>query len=100
MKNRVSDVPKIILIILGAIVGGFMWRCRGDGGFGSSWGLYSVGLVLMLLIYHFYGNRKGMKYEMIPAINIYELEEALQAQYGFDFIDNTVDHVSITTYLF
>ena len=66
MKNRVSDVPKIILIILGAIVGGFMWRCRGDGGFGSSWGLYSVGLVLMLLIYHFYGNRKGMKYEMIP----------------------------------
>ena len=29
-----------------------------------------------------------MKYEMIPAISIYELEEALQKQYGFDFIDN------------
>ena len=66
MKNNSGAGSKVISIILGAIIGGFMWRCRGDGGFGSSWGLYSVGLVLMLLIYHFYGNRKGMKYEMIP----------------------------------
>lgn len=66
MKNNSDAGSKVISIILGAIIGGFMWRCRGDGGFGSSWGLYSVGLVLMLLIYHFYGNRKGMKYEMIP----------------------------------
>ena len=66
MKTKSCIGMKIISILLGAIIGGFMWRCRGDGGFGSSWGLYSVGLVLMLLIYHFYGNRKGMKYEMIP----------------------------------
>ena len=66
MQSKISTSSKIISVILGAIIGGFMWRCRGDGGFGSSWGLYSVGLVLMLLIYHFYGNRKGMKYEMIP----------------------------------
>ena len=66
MKTKSNVGTKIISIVLGAIMGGFMWRCRGDGGFGSSWGLYSVGLVLMLLIYHFYGNRKGMKYEMIP----------------------------------
>lgn len=66
MKTKSNVGAKIISVILGAIIGGFMWRCRGDGGFGSSWGLYSVGLVLMLLIYHFYGNRKGMKYEMIP----------------------------------
>ena len=66
MKSKSCTSPKIISVILGAVIGGFMWRCRGDGGFGSSWGLYSVGLVFMLLIYHFYGNRKGMKYEMIP----------------------------------
>lgn len=66
MKNKIGALPKVISVILGAVIGGFMWRCRGDGGFGSSWGLYSVGLVLMLLIYHFYGKRKGMKYEMIP----------------------------------
>ena len=66
MKSNSCTDSKIVSVILGAIIGGFMWRCRGDGGFGSSWGLYSVGLVLMLLIYHFYGNRNGMKYEMIP----------------------------------
>lgn len=66
MKTKLNVGTKIFSVILGALIGGFMWRCRGDGGFGSSWGLYSVGLVLMLLIYHFYGNRKGMKYEMIP----------------------------------
>ncbi len=66
MKTKSDTGTKIISVILGAVMGGFMWRCRGDGGFGSSWGLYSVGLVLLLLIYHFYGNRKGMKYEMIP----------------------------------
>ncbi len=66
MKTKSCTGMKAISVILGAVIGGFMWRCRGDGGFGSSWGLYSVGLVLMLLIYHFYGNRKGMKYEMIP----------------------------------
>ena len=66
MKTKSNIGAKIVSVLLGAILGGFMWRCRGDGGFGSSWGLYSVGLVLMLLIYHFYGNRKGMKYEMIP----------------------------------
>ncbi len=66
MESKTCTGSKIISVILGAIIGGFMWRCRGDGGFGSSWGLYSVGLVMMLLIYHFYGNRKGMKYEMIP----------------------------------
>lgn len=57
---------KVLSVILGALLGGFIWRCRGESGFGSSWGLYSVGLVLILLIYHFYGSRKGMKYEMIP----------------------------------
>ena len=66
MKTKSKIGAKIISVVLGAIIGGFMWRCRGDGGFGSSWGLYSVGLVIMLLVYHFYGNRKGMKYEMIP----------------------------------
>lgn len=66
MVKKQSAGMKIFSIILGAIIGGFMWRCRGEGGFGSSWGLYSVGLVLMLFIYHFYGDKKGMKYEMIP----------------------------------
>lgn len=56
---------KILSVILGTILGGFMWRCRGESGFGSSWGLYSVGLMLILLIFHLYSERKGMQYEKI-----------------------------------
>ena len=66
MAKKMSVGMKILSVILGAVMCGFMWRCRGSGGWGSSWGLYAVGLVLMLLIYHFYSDRKGMKFEMIP----------------------------------
>ena len=66
MAKKQSVGMKILSVILGALMCGFMWRCRGSGGWGSSWGLYGVGLVLMLLIYHFYSDRKGMKFEMIP----------------------------------
>lgn len=66
MTKKLSGGMKLASVILGALLGGFMWRCRGEGGWGSSWGLCGVGLVMMLLIYHFYGNRKGMKFEMIP----------------------------------
>lgn len=57
---------KIIFVILGTLASGFMWRCRGESGFGSSWGLYSVALILIYIIYSFYGNKKGFKFEMIP----------------------------------
>ena len=57
---------KFLSIILGAVCGGYMWRCRGETGWGSSWGLYSVGLMLLMLIWLFYGNRKGFKFELIP----------------------------------
>lgn len=66
MTKKLSGGMKLLSVILGALMCGFMWRCRGSGGWGSSWGLYAVGLVLMLLIYHFYSDRQGMKLEMIP----------------------------------
>ena len=66
MEKKISAPVKIISVILGTLVGGFMWRCRGESGFGSSWGLYSVALVLLLLIWQIYGRKKGMKFEYIP----------------------------------
>ncbi len=64
--GELSKGLKVVSVILGFLCGGFMWRCRGEGGFGSSWGLYCVGLTIMLLVYNFYGKRNGMKFEMIP----------------------------------
>ena len=66
MAKPVSKGMKFLSIIIGALMGGFLWRCRGEGGFGSSWGLYGVGLVIILTIYIFYGKKQGMKYEFIP----------------------------------
>ena len=68
MENTryVSKGMKFLSVIFGVLLGGFIWRCRGEGGFGGSWGLYSVGLILLMCVYHFYGNKKNMRYEMIP----------------------------------
>lgn len=66
MEKKQTVGMKILSVILGTLIGGFLFRCRGESGFGSSWGLYSVGLVIILVIYIFYGKRKGMKYELIP----------------------------------
>lgn len=65
-KSYPTGGQKAISVILGAFITGFMWRCRGESGWGSSWGLFSVALVLMLFIYQLYGKRTGMKYEKIP----------------------------------
>lgn len=65
MEKKQSVGMKILSVIIGTLIGGFMFRCRGESGFGSSWGLYSVGLVLILLVFIFYGKRPGMKYERI-----------------------------------
>lgn len=64
--NRLGRGKKILSIILCALICGFMWRVRGEHGFGSSWGLAGVFAVLTLLIYAFYGNRAKIKYELIP----------------------------------
>ncbi len=49
-----------------AVMTGFMWRVRGDHGYGSMWGMFAVGVMLVLAIFAFYGNRRKMSYEVIP----------------------------------
>lgn len=63
---NVSKSSKLLSVILGALMGGFLWRCRGEGGWGSFWGLCAVGTVITLLIYSFYGSKLKMKAELIP----------------------------------
>ena len=64
--NKLATGTKITSVIIGAFFTGIMWHCRGQHGFGSSWGLFSVGAVLTMLIFAFYGNRRKMKFELIP----------------------------------
>ena len=54
-------------VLASALMCGFMWRVRGDSGFGSMWGMFCFTVTLALLIFALFGNRKKMSYEAIPA---------------------------------
>ena len=64
-KNLTAGA-KTLLVLVFAIMTGFMWRVRGDHGWGSMWGMFAVGVMLVLAIFAFYGNRRKMSYEAIP----------------------------------
>ncbi len=66
--NRNFSVHKnnFLIPIIGALLIGFMWRVRGDHGFGSMWGMFAVGVALTLLIIVFFGNKMSVRYESIP----------------------------------
>lgn len=57
---------KIFAVITAALMTGFMWRVRGEHGWGSMWGMFAVGVVLILLIYALFGDKKKMNYAMLP----------------------------------
>lgn len=65
--RNLSAGVKALLVPMFAIMCGFMWRVRGAGGFGSMWGMFAVGVMMVLVIFAFFGNRKKMTYEAIPA---------------------------------
>ncbi len=57
-KKNVSD--NILLVLLGALLMGFLWRVRGEHGWGSSWGLLNAGFIFTLFIITIKGNRQKL----------------------------------------
>lgn len=67
LKNSNMTVcGKILACFTCALMTGFMWRVRGDHGWGSMWGMFAVGVMLILFIYAVFGDRKKMNYEILP----------------------------------
>lgn len=64
--KKLSASTKTLMLIAFSIMTGFMWRVRGDHGWGSMWGMFAVGVAMILFIFAFFGNRKKMSYEAIP----------------------------------
>lgn len=64
--RRLTPGVKALLVMMFAIMSGFMWRVRGSHGWGSMWGMFAVGVMLVLVIYAFFGNRRKMSLEAIP----------------------------------
>lgn len=64
--RRLTPGIKAMLVLCCGIMTGFMWRVRGSHGWGSMWGMFAVGVMLVLFIFAFYGNRKKMSLEVMP----------------------------------
>lgn len=64
--RRLTPGLKVLLVLMTAIMTGFMWRVRGTHGWGSMWGMFAVGVMLTLVIFAFFGNRKKMTLEALP----------------------------------
>ncbi|MEI6579643.1 MAG: hypothetical protein WCN92_09305 [Eubacteriales bacterium] len=68
-KETVLDAPvdlsksqKFSAVILGAFLMGALWRFRGENGWGSSWGLLTVGVIYLMFIFAIYGFRHKVNF--------------------------------------
>ncbi len=64
--RELNGKAKVCMVLAFAFLTGFMWRVRGSHGWGSMWGMFAVGVAMVLFIFAFFGNRKKMSYEAIP----------------------------------
>ena len=55
-----SKLKNVLSILVGALLMGLLWRIRGTGGWGSSWGLLNAGAVFMLFVVIIAGPRKKL----------------------------------------
>ena len=55
-----NTIYNIIAVLVGALLMGFLWRVRGDTGWGSSWGLLNAGFIYCLFITLAAGERKKL----------------------------------------
>ncbi len=70
-QNNLKWYQQIFAVIAGACLVGFMWRVRGNHGFGAKWGMFAVAFVFVLFVYALYGRRKKMNYEMMPLCAVF-----------------------------
>lgn len=74
MQNSTVIMPskgqKIFSVVLGALLGGVMWRFRGTHGYGGSWGLIAVGTAFTLLVFVFYGKAVKNGFVLLPVLAV------------------------------
>lgn len=67
-KYNFSVVQRIVAVLTGAILMGFLWRVRGDHGFGSFIGMTVVTLVFSLFVFSIFNKGNKMNLEVFPLI--------------------------------
>lgn len=66
-SRKFSTIEKIIYILLGALITGAMWRARGTHGWGSEFGVFTVGMLLLVYIYAVFKRTTNSSYFHIIA---------------------------------
>ncbi len=62
LSKKSSCIQNIFAVLIGALLLGFLWRVRGEHGWGSSWGLLNAGIVFTLFLTVAVGERKKMNF--------------------------------------
>ncbi len=60
MKNKNQTVNNIITVIIGCLLMGFLWRIRGEHGWGAAWGVLNAGFIYTLFVVLFKGVREKL----------------------------------------
>lgn len=60
MKKTKNIIFETVTVLVGALLLGFLWRVRGESGWGSSWGLLNAGFIFTLFIILAKGERKKL----------------------------------------
>lgn len=63
---QLRTAQRVALSFCGALVLGSLWRIRGDGGFGATWGMLAVAAVFWLFLFSLFGERQKMQYSFLP----------------------------------
>lgn len=58
-KNK-SLAQKVVIVLIGALLMGLLWRVRGTTGWGSSWGLLNAGFIFTMFVIIVKGVRQKM----------------------------------------
>ena len=57
---------KVLAVVCGAFLCGAFWRIRGESGYGSKWGMFTVVVGLAFLIFTIFGERKKLSFSLLP----------------------------------
>ena len=60
MNNKNQTVKNIVTVIIGCLLMGFLWRIRGEHGWGAAWGVLNAGFIYSLFVVLIKGERKKL----------------------------------------
>ena len=70
MKDKKQTLNNIITVIIGCLLMGFLWRIRGEHGWGAAWGVLNAGFIYSLFVVLFKGAREKLNIGWLAVTSI------------------------------